>query len=130
MATVELLPLDDYEAGSFPFGPVELDSSITQIVLQVARCTSATPDIWPDEAPEISLAHEYSLDGGANWNGYGGATAPGGIFVSGRTHQEAPFTAITGGDIPPEVNEVPRLYRGVLGITGGTLHSYVQADVT
>jgi len=96
MATLrqQVIPLSDYPTGERTFGPFNVPDSATSFYLEVARCTTATPDIWPNEATTFSVAMEGSTDNGQTWiPAGGGGGSPGGIRISHGA--EIPNTTIT-----------------------------------
>ncbi len=124
MADLAAIPLGNYAAGSYNFGPIDIADSVTRCDFKVARCTTADPTIWPLATVALSVQLEVSVDGGA-WVGQGGFSAVGGI-ANTKVGAEATHS-IGGGNFPAGVN---RRVRGSVTITGGTLRSSATVQVT
>lgn len=77
----QVIPLNDYPSGSRQFGPFNVPDSSTTAYFEFARCTTATPDIWPNTATRLQIDLEGSTDGGQTWTPAGGAGAFGGIHT-------------------------------------------------
>lgn len=120
MADVSVLPLANYPDGTQTFGLASIADNITQIILKFARCTTATPTIWPNETTILVFKSEISIDGGNRWDGISGFTAQGGIAFD-RFGAELPFTLSLL--IPPA--GINRQIRGSLVVTGGPLRTQV-----
>lgn len=65
--------------GSRTFGPALIPNGLTGITLRIARCTTATPLIWPLEATRLTADLEVSTDGGQTYRHVCGITTGGGI---------------------------------------------------
>lgn len=74
----------DIASGVIP----EFDHPGGWLYLQIMRCTSLTPDLWPD-ATEIAVTLEAFVDG--EWQIAGGLTAIGGVHIY-RSGDECPVT--------------------------------------
>lgn len=122
MADITVLPLADYQSGSHIFGPVSVPDGISALVLRVARCTSATPQIWPDASTTFAVSLDVFRDG--EWRNWVGMTSEGGITLN-RQGQEAAFSLI-GGALPAGIN---RKLRGTVTIGGGPLRSTVSIEI-
>lgn len=83
MATTKtkVLPLQIYPAGTHLIPASNLNNNVAAYLLEIARCTTATPTIWPDPASTIEINIEVSFDNGVTWVGGGGFSAYGGIYV-------------------------------------------------
>lgn len=55
--------------GAHEIGPRVIPDGMTRIVLQIARCTTARPDIWPDAGVEIACCMFMRIDGGPKIEG-------------------------------------------------------------
>lgn len=93
--------------------PVE----VTSLTISIARCTTATPTVWPDIATTLSLQLEISVDGGENWTPGGGLTAVGGIALNKHGVE---FPVAQGMWTYPTP---PTHMRGTLEVGGGPLVS-------
>lgn len=123
MASVQVLPLANYSNGTRNFGPIAIDDAVTSIDFSIARCTTATPTIWPNVSTTLEIIPEVSLDGGSTWIECGRSLSTGGI--STFKGNEVTHT-ITGGSIPAGAN---RQYRLTTTIAGGPLRSSATVEV-
>ena len=127
MSSVQIFPLNNYPNGVHgPFGPVDLADDVTSVLMSVARCTTPTPTIWPNESTVLDVLPEVSTDGGSTWTEAGRSVSPGGIYVSPRNNQEVAFSQ-SGGSLPVATG---RKYRVTVTITGGPLRSSATIEVT
>lgn len=126
MASVQVLPLNNYANGTRNLGPLDIASDVTVIDFNIQRCTTATPTIWPNASTTLVITPEVSLDGGATWIEAGKSTNVGGISLFRGT--EVAF-ARSGGFIPPEVNGITRQYRVSTLIAGGPLRTSATVEV-
>jgi len=126
MASVQVLPLNNYANGTRNFGPIDVASDVTSIDFSIQRCTTATPTIWPNTSTTLTITPEVSLDGGTTWIEAGKSENQGGIsFFKGN---EVAFSR-SGGFIPPEVGGVTRRYRLTTVIAGGPLRTSATVEV-
>lgn len=125
MASVQVLPLGNYPNGTRNLGPVDIADDVTSVDISIARCTTATPAIWPNESTVLTITPEVSVDGGVTWIEAGKSVSAGGIVVSGRTGQEVAVSR-SGGSLPAGTN---RRYRVTVQITGGPLRSSATVEV-
>ena len=67
--------------GTISFGPRPIPDDATEVLIEFARCTPDTPDIWPDPNTVIMIDVWVSYDGGKTWptHLFDGAHAYGGI---------------------------------------------------
>jgi hypothetical protein len=121
VADVTVLPLSNYN-GTRSFGPVAIPDAVHSLVFRVARCTSATPTIWPNEA--TVLACDIEIFNNGEWRGWAGMRSEGGI-ASGRFGGEAAETTI-GGVLPEGTG---RQLRGTVTITSGPLRSTMVISI-
>lgn len=119
MASFIDLPLANYPNGTRSTAWRALDPTITQISVEVARCTSVDPTIWPNDTTLLDLNIDLSMDGGATvFTSAGTGQAKGGIVS--RNGVEADATRVTLIGIPPGANRAVRLSAT---ITGGPLRT-------
>lgn len=124
ISTAAVIPLGNYPSGTFTSAGQNVPDAATSVEFDVARCTSATPTIWPNTPTTLSLSIEFSLDGGSTWQAGGGyQNSPGGIQTNRFGVEIANNTFIT--TIP---NGVGRKIRASVTITNGPLRS--QGSVT
>lgn len=124
MSSVEVLPLADYPNGTQTLGPIEIADDVTSVDFSIARCTTATPDLWPIVTTILEVVPEISTDSGSSWTEAGAFTSEGGI-AHGKGGIEVPYS-IGGGSLPTGTN---RLYRVTLTISGGPLYSAATVEV-
>jgi hypothetical protein len=124
MASVQVLPLANYQNGSHPAGPVDIADDVVSIDFSIQRKTTATPTIWPNATTLLTITPQVSLDGGSTWIECGPTTASGDIGYD-KNHNEAPFT-VGGGAIPSGTN---RKYKVTATISGGPLRSSATIEV-
>jgi len=125
MASVQVLPLGNYANGTRTLGPLDVADDVTSVDISIARCTTATPTIWPNASTVLTITPEVSVDGGATWIEAGKSVSAGGIAISGRTGQEVAVSR-SGGSLPAGVN---RKYRVTVVIAGGPLRSSATVEV-
>lgn len=126
MASVQVLPLNNYANGTRNLGPIDVASDVTTIDFSIQRCTTATPTIWPNITTTLEITPEVSLDGGVTWVEAGKSTSAGGISTF---HGAEVAFALSGGYIPPEVGGVTRKYRVTTVIAGGPLRTSASVEV-
>lgn len=74
---MDVLPIADHPAGSRAV-VLPVPHGATRVAVELARCTSARPDVWPDASLELRL----SMDAFASrWVEAGTATVIGGIWT-------------------------------------------------
>jgi hypothetical protein len=128
MATVQVLPLNNYATGTHgPFGPVEVASDVTSILFNILCNSTAQPTIWPNVTTVLTTTPEVSTDAGVTWTEAGKSVTPGGPHTSkfGTELQ----SILSGGSLPAQVGNTPRQYRVTLAITGGPLRSSATVEV-
>lgn len=76
---MQLLPLTIYAAGSHVSPEIDLEDNVQSYRLDLARCTDAAPDVWPDDTHLLSV-HVEVLAGGV-WLPWGHFTAYGARHV-------------------------------------------------
>lgn len=96
MARTTVLPLANYPAGTRVIGPVALGDALSRLRIEVQRCTSAAPTVWPSADARLATRWEISLDGGATWGDWIVTEDLGGISVSPKTGLEVPLLTIDG----------------------------------
>ena len=128
MASVQVLPLNNYANGTRQLGPLDLASDVTSVLFSIQRCTTATPTVWPNVTTTLEITPEVSLDGGSTWIEAGKTTNVGGIQPS-KFGTELAF-ALSGGGLPAEVGGVTRQYRVQTVIAGGPLRTSATVEVT
>jgi hypothetical protein len=99
MARSVVLPVATYPAGTRVIGPVNIQNNLSRIVVEIQRCTSADPTIWPSETARLHVVWEFSTDGGQTWLHWITTEDWGGITVHSKTGLEIPV-AMTGGTLP------------------------------
>ena len=127
MATVQVLPLSNYANGSRTSPSIEVASDVTSIDFNIRCCTAADPTIWPNESTVLTITPEVSTDDGATWVEAGASVTTGGTHVDkfGNELQSVQ----SGGSLPAQVGDTPRLYRVSTLITGGPLRSSATVEV-
>lgn len=124
--TQTVLPLANYPNQTDTIvGPVSIGDAITDIVFALARCTTATPTIWPLTTTFLTFMLEQSNDGGVTWIRIGGASSNGGIALD-DFGQESP----TFSDEVLLQAGTSRQLRMHITITGGPLRTQGTVTVT
>lgn len=118
-----VIPLNDYPTGTFTSPAYVVPAGTWRIGLEIARCTTADPTIWPNEATTILVHWEGSRDNGQTWEGMGGFGGKGGM-VTKLNGTEAQFTWALGF-LPPGVNR----FRATVTIENGPLRTYANVIV-
>jgi len=120
MATLnrtQAIPLANYPSGTTQLPAVSVPDNATKFYFELQRCTSATPDIWPNASTTISVDLEISTDNGATWHDFAGFESGGGIVVrNGVELAVSPMEA----PLDPGTN---RKLRGTVVITNGPLRT-------
>lgn len=96
MATLnrtQAIALADYATGVYEIPQMNLQQGAEFVYFEVVRCTTLTPDIWPNVATELKVFLELSMDAGATWTGLAGFGAIGGIHVL-RTGGESAVSSL------------------------------------
>lgn len=121
VTTIATFPLASYPNGTRTSSAVNVPDTATSAAVQVQRCTSATPTIWPNATTSLSITAELSLDGGTNWTTIGSWTSIGGI--DSYHGVETPWSSATFS-LPAGAG---RKLRSTATIAGGPLLSQGQA---
>lgn len=124
MKRVVQIPERVYRAGSRGFGPVPLPDGVTRLTARVARCTAATPTVWPDASSTLSIELEASFDGGQTWVSGGAFSAMGGIHVRHDGTQAAESSATW--EYPQASG---RMLRGQVVVTGANARTTVIVEI-
>jgi len=117
--SVLTFPLANYPTGTTPFGPIALTQGLNGCEIRIARCTTATPTIWPSAAQRITISLDVSYDGGATYQiNQFGFSQVGGIIVS-RASGEVPEDVVTFNVSP----QVPTHVKGFVQIENGPIRT-------
>jgi hypothetical protein len=120
------LPLANYPNGSraTPFRAIPDDC--TRVSVEVARCTTADPTIWPNVSTALDLNIDISLDGGQTvaFSAQSGHIVGG--IQKGLHGLEAAVTRITLDGLTPGPNRAARLSGN---ITGGPLRTFGTVEI-
>jgi hypothetical protein len=94
-----------------------------KLTYKIARCTAATPLVWPDVATTIHVQLWLSCDDGDKWREGGSFTACGGVPLKG----EMPETCVIFdyGDIDLSITEPASGLWGRLKAALGLLYSWI-----
>lgn len=125
MARSTVLPVATYPAGTRVIGPVNIQNGLTNIFVDIQRCTSAAPTIWPSETAKLTTLWEISLDAGNTWGTWIQTEDWGGISVSPKTGLEVPLLTI-GGPLPAGTQ---RRLRATLTLSE-SIRTQVGVDIT
>lgn len=120
-----VLPLANYPNGTRTVTARVIGDDATKLKLEIQRCTSAAPSIWPNASTQLQVDLEVSYDGGSTWLAAGGFGAAGGVHVS-RGGTELPITFGRFG-VPAGTN---RQLRATVTISGGPLRSSATLEVS
>lgn len=74
-------------------GPLNYPNGDVAFNMTIARCTTATPTVFPNPASNIKVQVEGSLDA-ITWLDICGLTTTGGIIIDSDTKQEATETGL------------------------------------
>jgi hypothetical protein len=129
----QIIPLANYPTGTMRIGfgpgqggnPLLVPDTTKSCDIQVQRCTTATPTIWPNAATILETIPEISVDGGVTWIEAGRSKAGGGISFGKDGVTEIAFAA-SGGFLPVGTN---RLYRCTFIIVNGPLRTSANVIV-
>lgn len=78
--------------GTSLLGPFPVQDAVSEIQASLARCTSATPTVWPNTSTTIAITVECSVDNGISFGVVASATAQGGIHTQLNGVQAAATT--------------------------------------
>lgn len=133
-----VIPLDDYPAGTYRIGfgpgnpvsggggpPLVIPNGTKTCDIEVQRCTTLTPTIWPNVDTKLETIAEVSADGGATWIESARSKAGGGISFRKDGVTEVDFAPM-GGPLPVGEN---RLYRCTFIISGPVLRTSANVIV-
>lgn len=112
--------------GSYPLPSTLIPDGKNFVVLEIARCTTATPTVWPDEAVTVSMQLEASFDGGNQWVKAGFCSAVGGIVPNKKNNLDGAKTTMRVA-WPLGID---RRIRGELIVAGGPCHTNIAIEVT
>lgn len=113
-----VLPTRNYQTGTEQVTLPDPPAGATVVAFEIARCTSAEPNIWPNEATVFAARLEESLDGGATWDRAIGFSASGGIVLD-KSGAEATVSSLSAA-LRAGSN---RKLRATVTITNGPLRS-------
>lgn len=119
------LPLADYPNGTRATNFRAIPDDATRISVEVARCTTADPTIWPNASTHLDLSIDLSTDGGLTFLRATSGGIAGGI-QPGLHGGEAAVTRITMSGIPPGTGRSVRL-SGT--ISGGPLRTQGTVEI-
>lgn len=112
------LPLVNYPSGTQTLGPVNVPSRIHGARLELARCTSATPTIWPSASTLLGI--EVQIEVAGQWRQLAAASGARGGILLDRQGLEAAMDYFEVRR-PDEIT-VSRA-RAIITITGGPLRT-------
>jgi hypothetical protein len=125
----QVLKLASYPPGTYPIGfgqgaqgPLQVPdvdpadgSPVTVCDVAVQRCTTNTPNVWPEADIFVDTIPQVSLDGGQTWSECGAARGQAGGIQVFKGAQVA--WSPSGGGLPAGVNGIPRLWRCTFIVT-------------
>lgn len=121
MASFVDLPLANYPNGTRSTSWRAIDPTITQISVEVQRCTNADTTIWPNATTLLDLTIDFSMDGGTTvFTSATTGQTPGGIVPGLHGVGDSPVTRIALIGIPTGANNAVRL---TASISGGPLRT-------
>ena len=115
-------------SGSREFGPVDVPVGTTAFKISLARCTSATPTLWPNATTTIDARIVVAKDGINFDYPAGGMTASGGIVIGPTGNQVAVSSVGPGTFSPP--SEAGWKAKAVIAVINGPLVSELTVEVT
>src|SRR4051812_33247046 len=125
MASQNLVNLNNVNlpSGDTPFGPFAVPNGLAGFQIIMARCTTATPTIWPNAATTAEVHFQFSWDGGVTWSDPNANMAGpvGGGIQSGRSGEMASW--ISQWRFNPAA---PTHLQGFVRVTNGPLRTSVQ----
>ena len=121
------LPLASYANGTYNFTNAT-PNGLASFLIEVGRCTTATPTIWPQAMTELDITVIPSFDGGTTFHpsaqfGFTGAT--GDIRINPNTGAEYTVQDLTGRFTPIEATAV----KVIIVVRGGPIFSYLDVTV-
>lgn len=128
----QVLPLFNYPTGTYHIGfgpgdpvsggggpPLVIPDGTKTCDIEVQRCTTLTPTIWPNAATTLETISYVSADGGVTWIQSAASKAGGGISFRKDGVTEVDFAPM-GGPLPAGTN---RLYRCKFIVENGPLRT-------
>lgn len=104
VGSVVVKPLATYTAGTYPIIPTPIDDALTHFRLDIQRCTSADPTVWPLNTDSIDIELTCSTNG-APFEPLGSGSDTGGIVTNPKTHVEVPSMYIDC-ELPQGANRI------------------------
>ena len=113
------LNVASYPSGQSTLPPTALPDWANSLGIEIMRCTTADPTIWPNASTVITLHAELSRDNGVTWPIvlFEGSVG-GGIEVHNKTGLEVESLRFDV-PVPPELGVVARRIRGYMDISNG-----------
>ena len=119
-----VIPLADYPDGTYQIPESVISNSAVAIDFKLQRCTTATPDIWPNTETTLSVDLEISL-GPNNWQPYVKVEGVAGGILIFKGSELSEFSC--GGTLPMDNN---RRLRGTIVVSGGPLRTQGSIEIT
>jgi len=133
MAKVRRLPLANYPNGTRQFGPWTFPNGLDGFDIRVGRCTTATPNIWPNENTRVSFLIEFSFDGGQtyslqqSWTPQGGGIrSKGGVELA---EEKVSWSFEVADSEGRSAAYEPTHARATVTVTGGPIRTYCDVTV-
>jgi hypothetical protein len=125
MAKTRQIPLGNYGNGSRDFGPWTFPNGLDGFRITIGRCTTATPNIWPNASTRIKFEVWFSFDGGLTYDHKEEWTPQGGGIVS-KGGIELTEEGVSWKFSPDE----PTHAKATVTITGGPIRNYCDVVVS
>ena len=100
--------------GTITIPATAFGATVNEVVAVIARCTTATPTIWPDSNTTLTFNFDISYDGGNTWYFGAGDTRSGGIASNKRGE-------ITQEQFSRDFPTPPTHFRGTIVVSGGPI---------
>ena len=113
------------QTGVTTLGPAVVPDGLTFMTVRLARCTTATPTLWPNASTTVQVQFQISLDNGVTWLPVGAFGAPGGIVQADGVHESVESFA-TFQPIPLGHN---RQAQATITVVNGPLVSKATVEV-
>jgi hypothetical protein len=85
---IDDIPLD-LPTGLTQLGPTGVPNNVQDVVIRIARNTTATPTLWPNTSTKLTGAIAFSFDQGATFTPVAGWSAEGGIALNKQGNEIA-----------------------------------------
>lgn len=123
MARTRSIPLGTYPSGTREFGPFSTPNGLSGFDIRIGSCTSVEPTIWSNPATVVTVAMQFSYDGGVTYSPLGANSwkSNGGIKL--QRGAELIERVMSWRFAPDE----PTNFKGQITVQNGPITTYLDA---